>query len=82
MRFFAVGQRIRAHECFETANILAAGYVVDANGIDILDAWWALRLPNWVYEFHNRERRYAMAQKILMRTRSSGFSIHLDFEIS
>lgn len=81
MKFFATGQRTKELESVESARIFASGYVVDANGIDILDGWWALRLPNWVFEFDMWRRRYAMAQKILIHTRHKGFFISLDFQI-
>jgi hypothetical protein len=80
VRFFAVGQRVRISEMFEASYIFASGYVVDTNGIDILDAWWALRLPNWVYEYDWMLRRWSLAQKILMHSRSRGFFIHLEFD--
>ncbi len=80
MKWFATGQRIEAHETFEKARLFASGYLVADNRIDILDAWWMLRLPNWVYEIDPFNRRYGMAQKILIHSRQRGFWIILDFE--
>lgn len=80
MKWIAIGQRIREFEAFEKARIFASGYVVDSNRIDILEGWWWLRLPNWTNAMNPVTRRYQMAQKILVHTRTHGFEVRHDFE--
>ena len=83
MKWFACGQRVREFETFETfekALVLASGYIVDANG-DITNAFWCLRLPSWEVAPDFMTRRFVMAQRMLIHTRTNGFSIALDFEV-
>lgn len=79
MRWFALGQRVLIRESFETARILAAGYVVEDNRIDIIDAFWVLRFPGWTFEYCPWTDDFRWAQRLLMHTRGRGFFMEFDF---
>lgn len=75
-----MGQRIKRWQAFEKATVLSSGYVLaDNSEIDIIDAWWCLRLPNWSYEYNPSRGAFGMAQKSLFHIRSQGFRVYHDF---
>lgn len=81
-KWIAAGQRIQICQAFERGILWSSGYVVAKNGIDIEDAFICIPLPSYGFEYCPWQDDWRWCQNVLMHTRSRGWFIHQDFQVT